>query len=31
MKAALKWKTTVPRTTGNPVETQLSVDVPFSQ
>jgi serine/threonine protein kinase len=31
MKAALKWKTTVPRATGNPVETQLSVDVPFSQ
>jgi hypothetical protein len=31
MKAALKWKTTVPHATGNPVETQLSVDVPFSQ
>ena len=31
MKAALKWKTNVPRAAGNPVRTQLSVDVPFSQ
>jgi hypothetical protein len=31
MQAALKWKTTVPRPAGNAVETQLSVDVPFSQ
>jgi serine/threonine protein kinase len=31
MKAALKWKMTVPRVAGNPVPTQLSVDVPFSQ
>ena len=31
MKAALTWKTTVPSSAGNPVETQLSVDVPFSQ
>jgi eukaryotic-like serine/threonine-protein kinase len=31
MQAALKWKTTVPRAAGNPVETQISVDVPFSQ
>ena len=31
MQAALKWKTTVPRAAGNPMETQLSVDVPFSQ
>lgn len=31
MQAALKWKTTVPRAAGNAVETQLSVDVPFSQ
>jgi len=31
MQAARKWKTTVPRLAGEPVRTQFSVDVPFSQ
>jgi serine/threonine protein kinase len=31
LHAALKWKTTVPREAGRPVETQISVDVLFSQ
>ena len=31
MQAARKWKTTVPREAGEPVRTQFSVDVPFSQ
>src|SRR5438445_78109 len=31
IQAARKWKTTVPRLAGEPVRTQFSVDVPFSQ
>lgn len=31
MQAARKWRTTVPREAGEPVRTQFSVDVPFSQ
>jgi serine/threonine protein kinase len=31
LQAALKWKVSVPRAAGKPVETQISVDVLFSQ
>lgn len=31
MKTALKWKTTVPHAGGHPMETQISLDVPFSE
>jgi hypothetical protein len=31
MQTALKWKTTVPRVGGHPMETQISIDVRFSE